>query len=103
MSESYSLKLLRIPVWILFFGILEVLAEFDVVIEVLKCMFEPIVEDGGGPIVRSPLISIDDMDEDSEFGFVCVVFEDFDDLGLGNVLVLDGKAAFYMFVHFFGH
>lgn len=35
MREGYCLKLLRIPIRILFFGVLEILSELYVVIEVL--------------------------------------------------------------------
>lgn len=103
MREGYSLKFLRIPIRILFFRVLEVLPELDVVIEVFQCMLEPVFEDGSGPIVGPSLISIDDMDQDSHFGLVGVVFEDLDDLCFGDVLVLDGKTALDMLVHLFGH
>ena len=103
MREGYRLKLLRIPVRILFFGVLEVLPQFYVVIEVLKRMLEAVIEDRGGPIVGPSLVPVDDVNEDPQFGFIGVVFEDLYDFSLGDVLVLYGESAFYMFVHFFGH
>jgi hypothetical protein len=82
-------ELLGVPIGILVFRILEVLAVFDVVIKILQRMLESILEDTCIPVVRSAFISIDDMHEYSQFGFVGIVLDNFYNFSLGDVLILD--------------
>ena len=46
----------------------------DELLESVNRMLESIFEDLSGPVVPSGLLFIDDVDEDFEFAFVCVVF-----------------------------
>lgn len=60
----YRLEFLRVPERVLLSLVLEILAKFDVVIEVLESVFESILENGGVPVVGPSLVTIDHMDED---------------------------------------
>jgi hypothetical protein len=86
----YGLELLRVPEGVLLSLVLEVLADFDVVIEVIESMFEPILEDGGVPVVRPSLVTIYHVDQDFQLRFIGIVLQDFNYLSLGDVLVLYG-------------
>lgn len=61
MGEGYCLELLRVPVRIFLFRVLEVPPELDVVVEVLKRVLEPVFEDGSSPVIGPSLVSVDDV------------------------------------------
>ena len=83
-------EFLRVPEGVLLPLILEILAEFDVVIEVLKRMLKSILEDSGVPVVWPSLVTIDHVDEDFQLGFVGIILQHLHYFSLGDVLVLNG-------------
>lgn len=102
MGVCYCLEFLWVPERILLFSIFEVWGFYEI-IEIFKCMFKAIFENRCIPIVRSPVISVYHVNQYSHFRFVSIIFDDFQDLCLRNIFILDGEATFNMLVHLFGH
>lgn len=55
----------------------------------VNSMLISVPEDFSGPVISSTLLFVDDMDKNSKFTFVGVIFEGFNYLRLWNVLVLN--------------
>lgn len=62
---------------------------WDVKFEGIDCMLKSISEDFSGPIIPSAFLFIDNMNKNSQFTFVGVVFKGLNDLRLWDILVLD--------------
>lgn len=102
MGIGDGLEALRIPVGVHLLG-LGAVPILDVVVKVLKGVLEPIFEDIGVPVIGAPFLSVYDVDEYLQFGFVGIVLDDFDYFCFRNVFVFDGKAALDALVHFLSH
>lgn len=77
MRVGYNLVSLWIPVWVSVFIVLEAFAVFDKFVPKLQCNIQSILEDIECPVVGPSFFSIYDMYVDVEFGFVGVIFDDF--------------------------